>query len=558
MFRKSKDEQISIFDRYLTANKQTSKAVDNSVAKLVGDIIYPNVDEERFAPLFSSDNNSRPNIEIRRYVSALILKRLYRMSDANLIEFLRCGAVNFQYALHTTGQDLQPLSEVSLYRFRAKVLEYKEEKGIDLIKDEFQRISKAMAADMGVLHPDPSENDSPEDLILVRMDSMEIEAHAKVMTRLEILYTTVFIMVRYLLRNKFGSILPESLSHYLEEDDRNKVLYYKGTDEKREAIQEDRVAAAVREMNTLQSALVRNFSQELLEDIPEYKVFLRVQNEQTVLGLDGIRRPKDKKDIPADSVQNPFDTTVTYRYKRGHHHGFVLNVAEAHDGNGNGIIIDADLLPNTASDIEMERKFIEKQKDGGPAMQVESDGAYESAELEELARKKNIDLVATSLTGKLPNDIFADFELDEEKRSVLKCPAGKVPVSNKYNEKSAYITAVMPGNCCASCPHRDECKARVNNKKNKSSVKVHVNSVRRARMARNLSTDKMKKAARHRNGVEGIMSVLRRKYGLDDIPVFGIHASGTWVWTSLAAYNLVKYRKYMTLKKQPKIQPVTC
>jgi hypothetical protein len=388
MFRKSKDEQISIFDRYLTANKQTSKAVDNSIAKLVGDIIYPNVDEERFAPLFSSDNNSRPNIEIRRYVSALILKRLYRMSDANLIEFLRCGAVNFQYALHTTGHEMQPLSEVSLYRFRAKILEYREEKGIDLIKDEFLRISKTMATDMGVLHSDPSENDSPEDLILVRMDSMEIEAHAKVMTRLEILYTTVFIMVRYLLRNKFNSILPESLSHYLEEDDRNKVLYYKGTDEKREEIQEARVSAAVREMNTLQSALVRNFSQELLADIPEYKVFLRVQDEQTVLGTDGIRRPKDKKDIPADSVQNPFDMTVTYRYKRGHHHGFVLNVAEAHDGNGNGIIIDADLLPNTASDIEMERTFIEKQEDDGPRMQVQLDGAFESTELEELAKKR--------------------------------------------------------------------------------------------------------------------------------------------------------------------------
>ena len=137
MFRKSKDEQISIFDRYLTANKQTSKAVDNSVAKLVGDIIYPNVDEERFAPLFSSDNNSRPNIEIRRYVSALILKRLYRMSDANLIEFLRCGAVNFQYALHTTGQDLQPLSEVSLYRFRAKILDYKEERVSTLSRMNF-------------------------------------------------------------------------------------------------------------------------------------------------------------------------------------------------------------------------------------------------------------------------------------------------------------------------------------------------------------------------------------------------------------------------------------
>ena len=554
MFRESKDKQFHLFDRYLIANEQTSKAIDKSRAKLVGDIIYPRVDESRFKSLYSNDGSSRPNIEIRRYVSALVLKRMYRLSDADFLEFLRCGALNFQYALHTTGEEKQPLSEVSLFRFRAKLLAYKKESGTDLIKDEFERISRSMAVDMGLLPKDPSEDDDPETQILVRMDSMEIEAHAKVMTRLEILYTTVFIMMRYLLRTKFNHIVPKELSHYLDEDDHNKVLYYRRPAGELGAVQEDRVAAVVREMNALQGALVANFSRELLEGIPEYKVFLRVQEEQTVLGTDGIRRPKDKKDISPDSVQNPFDTTVTYRNKRGHHHGSVLNVAEVHDGEGNGIVIDADVSPNTTSDISMEKRFIEKQPDGGPSVLLETDGAYDSAELEELAKEKNVELAATSLTGKLPDDIFADFELSGDKKAVVKCPEGNVPVSSRYNEKNAYITASMPDNCCASCPNKDRCKARINDKKNKSTVKVYVSNVRRAKKVRKLETDKMKKIARQRNGVEGIMSVLRRKYKLDDIPVFGIDASALWVWTSLLSYNLVKYQKYTATQKQP----VTC
>lgn len=180
MFRESKDKQISLFDRLLTANEQTSKAVEQSRAKMVGDVIYPNVDESRFEFFFSSDKASRPNIEIRRYVSALILKSMYGMSDSDLLEFLRCGALNFQYALHTTGDERQPLSESSLYRFRASLLAYKKETGTDLIRDEYKRISESMAVDMGLLPGDPSEDDDPEKAILVRMDSMEIEAHAKV------------------------------------------------------------------------------------------------------------------------------------------------------------------------------------------------------------------------------------------------------------------------------------------------------------------------------------------------------------------------------------------
>ena len=91
MFRQSQDKQMTMNDRLVFANEQTRKAVDGSRAKLVGDIIYPNVDEAKFASLFS-EKGSRPNIEIAQYVSALVLKRMYNLSDENLMEFLRCGA----------------------------------------------------------------------------------------------------------------------------------------------------------------------------------------------------------------------------------------------------------------------------------------------------------------------------------------------------------------------------------------------------------------------------------------------------------------------------------
>ncbi len=69
--------QITLNDRMLTANEQTRTAVDSSRVKLVGDVLYPNIDEECFAALFS-DKGSRPNIEIRKYICFLVLERMYR------------------------------------------------------------------------------------------------------------------------------------------------------------------------------------------------------------------------------------------------------------------------------------------------------------------------------------------------------------------------------------------------------------------------------------------------------------------------------------------------
>lgn len=550
MFRQTLDIQMTLDDRMLTANAQTKKAVDTSRAKLVGDIIYPNIDETKFKDLYS-ETGSRPNIGIRRYVSTLVLKRMYGLSDEVFLEFLRCGALNFQYALHTTQEEKQPLSESSIRRFRRKVEAYNAENNCDLIREEFERISEAMALDMGLLHADPSQDGDPSDPVIIRMDSMEIEAHAKAMTRIEILYTANVIMVRYLLKKDYNDIIPDALSHYLEDGDHNKVMYYRVSEDKKAGIQDTRVAEAIREMGLLQEALLENFTLKFLSDIPEYQVFRRVFEEQTRMDDNGNRIPKDKKEISPDSVQNPFDATVTYRYKRGQHHGHVLNVAEVCDDNGNGIIVHAAIEPNTQSDSRMAEEYMGQLPDDGSKKLFIADGAYNSDSLEAIAKTKNVDIQTTSLTGKAPEDIAADFILNEEETEVLSCPAGNAPTSCKYNPNKGYITAIMPDNCCASCPHKNECKAKVNNKKNKSTVRISGKTMARAKQARHFSTEEGKKNACRRNGVEGIMSVMRRKYNVDHIPVFGLDRLKSWIWTTLLSYNLVKYQKYQASLAKP-------
>ena len=181
-----------------------------------------------------------------------------------------------------------------------------------------------------------------------------------------ILHTANVILLRYLLKKGFENMIPKELSHYFEEGDHNQVLYYRVSQDKKAGVQDTRVAETIREMLLLQEALGRNFTPSFLSGLPEYQIFQRVLEEQTRLDDAGNRVPKDKKEIPADSVQNPFDATMTYRYKRRQHHGHVLNVAEVIDGKGNGIVVHASVGANTQSENGEEAwQYITKCKNAG-------------------------------------------------------------------------------------------------------------------------------------------------------------------------------------------------
>lgn len=73
----------------------------NSWCKDFADIVFPAINEERFAVLYSNNNASRPNTPINFIIGSLMLKENNGLTDDELVESICCD-VRYQYALHTT------------------------------------------------------------------------------------------------------------------------------------------------------------------------------------------------------------------------------------------------------------------------------------------------------------------------------------------------------------------------------------------------------------------------------------------------------------------------
>ena len=119
---------------------------------------------------------------------------------------------------------------------------------------------------------------------------------------------------------------------------------------------------------------------------------------------------------------------------------------------------------------------------------------------------------------------------------------GHVPVKTTFYPRTGMCRALFARECCEKCPHREECRAR----EQKKNYAVHVsdNMAEQARYLAKLSTDENKQLTRKRNAIEGIPSVLRRGYHVDDIPVFGYLRSRQFFLFKVGAYNFNKLLKH--------------
>ena len=90
------------------------------------------------------------------------------------------------------------------------------------------------------------------------------------------------------------------------------------------------------------------------------------------------------------------------------------------------------------------------------------------------------------------------------------------------------------------------CKAK--EQKKNFAVTVSQKMADRASCLLKMSTAEYQSLARKRNAVEGIPSVLRRKYHIDDMPTYGKLRSKFFVVCKVLAYNFNKVRAY--LRKQ--------
>ena len=366
-----------------------------------------------------------------------------------------------------------------------------------------------------------------------RMDSLMVATHSKRMSRLEIIYQVNSNAVSLL--HKFGAdeLIEQELLHYLTPNDLNEVIYYcKGEDV------QPRLEKALMETDLL----LKIMQDEQWQEYEEYQLLARVAEEQGKRD-NGRLVPRENREITPCSLQNPSDPDATYRKKAGKDYkGYTANLVEEVGEDGDGLIVDVAFEPNQHSDSAFLKEYLETRREEAETETLITDGAYGGKTNQKLAGENNVRLITTALTGVMPEEIFARFEMSDDGKSVQKCPMGFEPIKSKYHEKSGSCRTVMTKDCCTNCRYRESCHAKEQTK----TWVVHVSRTKidRALYIQRLSSEEYKELTKKRNAIEGVMSVLRRRYHVDDIPVFGYIRMKLFFQLKVAAYNFNKLLKY--------------
>jgi len=515
-FIPNSSQQLSLFDMLAFLSKRKQQMLEKSWAQTFSDHVFTKINEHIFAPLYSEKTNSRPNAPINVLVSALILKDFSGLTDEGITEACEFD-FRYQYALHTTSFEDQPVSERTLSRFRSRLAAYELTTGEDLLHKCFTDMAENLREYMNI---------SPN---IKRMDSMMIESNIRKMGRLELLYTCLANLVKEIHRD--GRIeLIDGLDHYADPNDRNKVVYHDSDTPGAERLQKVIDDAA---------SLLPKCADEYAWT-EDYQLLERAIREQTKKDDDGHDVPKGKGDgMDSSTLQNPADPDATYRKKAGKtHRGYAANITEAVGENGS-LVTNYQYDVNTRSDVDFLSEAIENAEPSEETTAIIADGAYASEAIAKQAADKNIGILTTGLRGRKPRKVLTEFTLSDDGHGVVSCPEGNAPKSSNYIRQSNSIRISFPRCCCENCPRRKECNANL--KPKTAVIIISLGALEHTKEAISRKNDEtIKLIGRIRNGVETIPSVLRRKYHVDRMPVRGKLKTKVFFGFKMLALNFTK------------------
>lgn len=516
-FCRNISQQMGIEDPLYKLTEREKKLLKDSWAEEFGNTIFPLINEDRFSVLYSDNPASRPNTPVNINVGLLMLKELFTQSDVEVMESMVFD-IRYQYALHTTSYEEQPISKNSLSNFRVAIYKYNEEHGVDLLQEEIESHAQEFKKILNI------------DGRTVRMDSLMVSSSCKKLSRLEIIFSCVERLIKKI-QELDVNILDENLKLYLEKGHRNDTIYRckdKDVDSKMNTV----ISDAVKLFNICQGLSV--------EETDEFKTLSRMIGEQTNSIEDKIEL-KPSKEISPDSLQNPTDPDATYRFKGKGHIGYVANVIEEFNDTDR-ILTQYDLKQNTYSDQNFSKDTINKYDKQEEEINVIVDGSYYSEEISKEAKANNINFIPSNLMGRSTNEEnkgYEKFNIDEDEHVVNSCPMGNKPTDSNF--KKGIYTAHFPKDTCTNCPNLANCP--IKEQKKKYYFKVSETQLHRAQLMQLMETDEYKELINMRAGIEGIPSTLRRRYNIDNLPVRGEVRSKFWFGLKIAAINCKRFIK---------------
>jgi hypothetical protein len=553
MFRKNEQHlQKPLFSGLNELPDKLRERLEASWAGTFYNEIYVRIDEDIYAPLYT-DDPSRPNIPVNVLVGLEMMKDGNGWSDEEMYENF-CFNIQVRYALGYRSLGEGHFDLRTMYNFRQRLNQHRQETGENLFEQTFERITDEQIAAYAL-----KTNQQ-------RMDSTQIASNIREMSRLQLL-VEVLQRVHRGLNPRDQEGWADEFAPYLKGSSGQYLYRLKGR------------GSHQLHLETI-GELMHRLVTELAEDYAQtaiYQLLVRVFGEHFSLEEAKVQ-PKAGQDLSASSLQSPDDLSASYRKKREEEYiGYVANAAETcHPDNDFQLILKMQTEPNTTDDALMLAEAVPELKKRTDLTEMNTDGGYGSPKVDEVMAEHGVELHQTAIRGRRPapdkfNLADCQWELDDHKQplAVITPQGERVEVEPGRNpgryilrfgqtpspdkQTSSLPAAETSRPAQTSSPDPTPADTSLLAQKTKPPPVLYFSqqqvdlALRRQRSAQLRTEDNNPRAA-----IEATMGALKRPFGNDKVPVRGQFRVGMVMIGSAAMVNLRRIWRFQVQQRKEK------
>jgi hypothetical protein len=416
-------------ENHLSASKR--KKLRSSADAYFYELIYCNINEKDFAPLFSADSSSRPNAPVNALVSSIIMYHKKGWTTEELFENIDFD-LRTRTALGLHNLEDTPFCPATFFNFQNRLLNHYVVTGENLIEKIFDSLTAAQLKKLKI------KTD------IQRMDSFQAMSNIRAYSRTQLL-VEVLIRIDRILSKRDKENLNETLAPYINQTSSAFVYGLKRTD----------IPHELQKIADIYHSLYQQLKPSY-GDTEIFKILERVYNEHFCIVTDKII-VRDSKELTSSSLQSPDDIDATFRTKRDkNYRGQVVNITEtANPENALNLITDVAVEANNTDDGTILNNRIDEIKTKcNDLNELHTDGAYGSSDNDKKMIEHHVDHIQTAVRGRVAEVAMKMERIDADRHNVS-CPQQTVQSQNtKTRFKACFDLAV-----CSACQHIGGCPA---------------------------------------------------------------------------------------------------
>lgn len=433
MFKKNTGHlQPNLMGLYNTLPESMKRHARKSEEYTFYELIFSNIDEDIFAPLYS-DLKSRPNAPINSLVASLILfsrnnwtyEKLFKEIEFNLLT---------KIALGLDDLETMPFCPATLFNFQNRIYEHFIKTGENLLAQVFDNLTAKQLKKLKI------KTD------IQRTDSFIAASNIRNYSRLQLLVEMVIRIYRVLSEEDKARFKEQFLPYITKT---SSTFIYK--------LERSEVPKELEKLGKLYHLIFKELSPQYSEhDI--FDIFERVYHQHFTVNQDKIEvKPTDK--IGTSSIQSPDDLDATYRNKRGKiTRGQTISLVEtANPDNPINLITDIAVKANNTDDASILNERLASIYRKTPDLkELHFDGGYGNKENDRFFDKYGITPVQSGIKGPAAVVDIKIKQLAENEYQVT-CPYQSVlstPAITKHK-------AIFDKEICQSCSMANKCLSKI-------------------------------------------------------------------------------------------------